>query len=75
MANTPMSVKCFLSTFRNEGIEIRRFLYKEAANPTVGQLKEKVKEVYRQLRGEQFELMYLGSILLTSGFNKWIYLV
>lgn len=56
----PISVKCYLSTFRNEGIEIRRFLYKDMNNPTVSQLKEKVKELYHQLRGEKFELMYLG---------------
>ncbi len=56
----PIAVKCYLSTFRNEGIEIRRFLYKAMKNPTVNELKGKVKELYPQLRGEKFELMYLG---------------
>lgn len=70
MASKSMSVKCFLSTFRNEGIEIRRFLYKDVTVPTVGQLKEKVKELYRQLRGEQFELMYLGLIRVRLSVDR-----
>lgn len=56
----PITVKCFLSTFRNEGIEIRRFIYKDVFNPTVYQLKVQVKELYPQLQGEKFDLMYLG---------------
>ena len=56
----PIPVKCYLSTFRNEGIEIRRFQYKDIHDPSVNQLKEHVKGLYPQLRGEKFELMYLG---------------
>lgn len=56
----PITVKCYLSTFRNEGIEIRRFIYKDVFNPTVSQLKVQVKELYPQLQGEKFDLMYLG---------------
>ena len=56
----PIPVKCYLSTFSNEGIEIRRFQYKDIHDPSVNQLKEHVKDLYPQLRGEKFELMYLG---------------
>jgi len=49
--------------FRNEGIEIRRFLYKSSNDPTIQQLKDDVKQLYPQLRGEKFELMYLGELM------------
>ena len=57
----PITVKCFLSTFRNEGIEIRRFLYKNSNDPTISQLKDDIKLLYPQLREEKFELIYLGN--------------
>ena len=57
----PITVKCYLTTYRNEGIEIRRFQYIDIHWPTVNQLKEHVKKLYPQLRGEQIELMYLGN--------------
>lgn len=56
----PITVKCYLSTFRNEGVEIRRFLYKSTIDPSIEQLKKCVEQIYPQLRGQRFEVMYLG---------------
>lgn len=56
----PITIKCYLTTYHNEGIEIRRFQYRDVHCPTITQLKDQVKKLYPQLRGEQIELMYLG---------------
>ena len=60
----PITVKCYLTTYRNEGIEIRRFQYMDMHCPSVPQLKDHVKKLYPQLRGEQIELMYLGNAFI-----------
>ena len=58
----PITVKCFLTSSRNESIEIRKYLYTNSVDPTVTQMKDDVKHLYPQLRGERFELMYLGKL-------------
>ncbi|EFX75304.1 hypothetical protein DAPPUDRAFT_323532 [Daphnia pulex] len=54
-----IKVKCYLSTRSNEGIEIRRFVYKDVKDPSLKQLKDRARNLYHQLRGEHFELMYI----------------
>lgn len=57
-----IKVKCYLSTQSNEGIEIRRFVYKDDKDPSLKQLKDCARNLFHQLRGEHFELMYIGKI-------------
>lgn len=59
----PITVKCYLTTFRNEGIEIRRFRYADIEVPALQKLKEHIKGVFPQLVNNNFELMYLGRIV------------
>ena len=58
----PITVKCHLSTFVNEGVEIRKYLYTSSVDPTVSQMKDDVKLLFPQLRGERFDLMYMGKL-------------
>ena len=58
----PITVKCHLSTFRNKGVEIRKYLYTSSVDPTVSQMKDDVKLLFPQLRGERFDLMYMGKL-------------
>ena len=68
----PITVKCFLSTFRNEGIEIRKYLYTTSVDPTVSQMKDDAKVLFPQLRGERFELMYIGKLPnIYSCYHCW----
>ncbi|XP_046447924.1 uncharacterized protein LOC124196758 [Daphnia pulex] len=55
----PIVVKCHLTTHKDEGIEIRRFLYPFIDIPTVAVLKDYVRTLYTQLKGEKLEFLYL----------------